>query len=345
MLKAYKLKIYANQEKNKKILSLLNQWTIDVQLLIDLYWQLEKVDGSFPPNELMPSGTLRRNAAVKVWQIVKGARATNQTKTPQFNGKVMDLTELNFKILDLKTKAFDLWFKLSTLEKGKRITIPCKRHSPFVKAISKGTLRKSAKILVNNYSAYLLLYVELPEKKSENTQKIGIDLGLKNSVVTSDGVFLGQSVQEVRRRTKHRKYLQGYSAQKQEWFRVAKQLASDYQQTDFVVEDLFFKGREERSKSFRRKYNTWAYKTLARKLESLGQTEGFKVIRVNPAYTSQSCPACFFIDKGNRKGEDFKCLQCAHTEHADVVGAKNILGLSDRLPRVLSTRKEIVYST
>jgi transposase len=56
----------------------------------------------------------------------------------------------------------------------------------------------------------------------------------------------------------------------------------------------------------------------------------FDVIRVNPKYTSQTCPVCGFISRGNRKNESFKCLECGFVGHADHVGAINI---SERVPK------------
>ncbi len=51
---------------------------------------------------------------------------------------------------------------------------------------------------------------------------------------------------------------------------------------------------------------------------------GREVIKVNPAYTSQTCPACGHIDAANRDGQRFDCTACGHTDHADRVGAVNI---------------------
>ena len=51
-----------------------------------------------------------------------------------------------------------------------------------------------------------------------------------------------------------------------------------------------------------------------------------RVIEVDPAYTSQTCPACGHIEKANRVTQaEFACLACDYREHADVVGATNIL--------------------
>lgn len=45
-------------------------------------------------------------------------------------------------------------------------------------------------------------------------------------------------------------------------------------------------------------------------------------------YTSQTCPdsTCRNVDENNRESQAvFSCTTCGHTEHADIVGAKNTL--------------------
>lgn len=50
------------------------------------------------------------------------------------------------------------------------------------------------------------------------------------------------------------------------------------------------------------------------------------VVLVNPAYTSQTCPACDHVSKENRKSqESFCCIECGYSANADFVGATNIL--------------------
>jgi transposase len=45
---------------------------------------------------------------------------------------------------------------------------------------------------------------------------------------------------------------------------------------------------------------------------------------VNPAYTSQECPRCGHIAKGNRTGLQFQCMSCGHRGDADLTASKNI---------------------
>ena len=53
---------------------------------------------------------------------------------------------------------------------------------------------------------------------------------------------------------------------------------------------------------------------------------GGSLIVVAPHYTSQTCPACSHVAAGNRRTQaSFQCHACGFEEHADVVGASNIL--------------------
>ncbi|WP_404385037.1 transposase [Caenispirillum salinarum] len=60
------------------------------------------------------------------------------------------------------------------------------------------------------------------------------------------------------------------------------------------------------------------------KLQDLFERFGITADEVNPAYTSQECSACGYVDKRNRKQDTFKCLHCGHTAHADVDGARSV---------------------
>ena len=61
---------------------------------------------------------------------------------------------------------------------------------------------------------------------------------------------------------------------------------------------------------------------------SVKEMLGYKCLElneVNPAYTSQSCNACGFVDPENRNDRKFECVACGHADHADLNAARNIL--------------------
>lgn len=53
---------------------------------------------------------------------------------------------------------------------------------------------------------------------------------------------------------------------------------------------------------------------------------GKQVVFVDPRYTSQTCSCCGHVDRGNRVGVKFVCVECGHVAHADLNAAINILG-------------------
>ena len=69
-----------------------------------------------------------------------------------------------------------------------------------------------------------------------------------------------------------------------------------------------------------------------RQLEYKSAWNGGFVIAVPPQYTSQTCPCCGHVSKGNRLTQaKFECVECGFEENADVVGAINILARGHRV--------------
>lgn len=68
----------------------------------------------------------------------------------------------------------------------------------------------------------------------------------------------------------------------------------------------------------------WA--EFRRQLEYKLAWNGAWLIAVPPQYTSQTCPCCGHVSADNRKTQaQFLCVACGYENHADVVGAINIL--------------------
>src|SRR5690606_25349482 len=61
-------------------------------------------------------------------------------------------------------------------------------------------------------------------------------------------------------------------------------------------------------------------------LEHAARYHGATVVKVNPAYTSQTCNACKHVARESRESQAvLRCVACGHQDHADVNAAKNIL--------------------
>jgi len=69
-----------------------------------------------------------------------------------------------------------------------------------------------------------------------------------------------------------------------------------------------------------------------RQLDYKVQWNGGLLLAVPPQHTSQTCPCCGLVSKENRQTQaKFLCIACGYENHADVVGAINVLERGYRL--------------
>ena len=90
-----------------------------------------------------------------------------------------------------------------------------------------------------------------------------------------------------------------------------------------ITEDLSAPFTYKKPKSVNRKLSYWVRGELQKRVAFKALAEGFRHEQVNPAYGSQTCFLCGFVDSRNRKGDKFKCLYCRHENVADRVAAMN----------------------
>ncbi|WP_433523123.1 RNA-guided endonuclease InsQ/TnpB family protein [Nocardia pseudovaccinii] len=61
-------------------------------------------------------------------------------------------------------------------------------------------------------------------------------------------------------------------------------------------------------------------------LQSKARYTGTRIVKIDPAYTSQTCNACQHAASGSRESQArFRCVACGHSDHPDVNAARNIL--------------------
>lgn len=173
---------------------------------------------------------------------------------------------------------------------------------------------------------------------------VGIDRGLTNVAVTSEGIFY--SSKKVRKnQRKHlflrrtlsakgtrstRRLLRAISGRERRFSRdfnhcLSKELATDPSVKVYVLEDLTnIRRGKKKGKKFNKALSSWSFCELENFLKYKCEALGVQVVKVDPRYTSQTCSACGHCQKENRSGSNFFCLSCGHKEHADFNAAKNI---------------------
>ena len=198
---------------------------------------------------------------------------------------------------------------------------------------------------------FLLVTVDVPDgTKIEPTDFLGVDLGIVNIAVDSDGnVHSGDAVEKIRRKhqtsrkTRHRKGTKGAKKQlkklagKEARFRkhqnhvISKTIVANAKGTGrgIALEDL--KGIRDRTtvkKRQRNRHSGWSFFQLRSFVEYKAQLAGVPVVAVDPRNTSRTCSVCGHCEKANRPSQAvFLCKHCGHSSNADLNSARNLAGL------------------
>lgn len=101
----------------------------------------------------------------------------------------------------------------------------------------------------------------------------------------------------------------------------------------------FLTNGQSRKKGLNRSISDAGWYSLLKKIEYMAAKHGKLFHKVNPKYSSQTCPECGHVHKDNRDKEKFICTNCGYFNHADL-NAANVLKQRgvDQLGLTLSCR-------
>ena len=213
----------------------------------------------------------------------------------------------------------------------------------------------TAKLVSKHGKYYLHIPVtyEIEESNiSDICNVVGIDRGINFVVATYDskhksGFVNGKAIKQkradysrlrkelqMRHTPSSRRRLKAIGQRENRWMQdinhqVSKALATgNPKHTLFVLEDLTgIRNVTERVKTKNRYVSvSWSFYDLEQKLIYKAKQNQSSVIKVDPRYTSQCCPACGHTEKSNRnkKIHLFTCKNCGYTSNDDRIGAMNL---------------------
>ena len=200
----------------------------------------------------------------------------------------------------------------------------------------------------NDLVTRLTLTFRIPKAEPVEGRVLGVDLGLHALYKDSEGgEYRYPRVQRVRRRyaydrrtlqekgtrSAHRR-LKAIGRREERFIRdvnhcAAKRLADTPGIGVMAFEDLTWIRRLARKgtrtgRKRRNMLNQWPFSQLQEFTAYKAAAKGIRVVMVDPAYTSQRCNRCGYVDKGNRDRARFDCLRCGHSDDADHNAALNI---------------------
>ncbi|SIO43675.1 RNA-guided endonuclease InsQ/TnpB family protein [Nitrosomonas cryotolerans] len=206
-------------------------------------------------------------------------------------------------------------------------------------------------------------------KRHSSTSMIGVDMGVTRFVTLSDGSYVEplnsfrklskKRVFEQRKLSKKVRFSANWKKQKQIITRLYERIANarldllhktsteiSKNHAMVVVENLKIGSMSKSAKGSVEKHgkNVKAKSGLNKSILDQGwgmfvsfleykqACSGGDVLKVNPQYTSQTCPGCQHVSRDNRKSQSaFECTECGFKANADLVGALNVLERGHRL--------------
>ena len=253
-------------------------------------------------------------------------------------------------------------FSFNTLEG--RIKVPFCRQG-YEQYFSEGCRFGTAKLVFRHGKFFLHVPVtyEMQElKKEEVTNVVGIDRGIRFLAVTYDSAgktvfYDGSPVKQKRAHYKalrkklqqvgtpsSRRRIRSIGQRENRWMRdvnhcISKALTKNHPDgTLFVLEDLSNIRSVVEKVQVKDRYVSvsWPYYDLEQKLTYKALRNHQLVEKVDPAYTSQTCPVCGHTEKGNRNKRLhlFCCRSCGYRSNDDRIGAMNLhrLGIELTVP-------------
>ena len=238
------------------------------------------------------------------------------------------------------------------LEKVSLITLQGRQIIPVrlgdYQQVRMDRIRGQADLIFVKGIFYLCVVVEVDEASPyDPVGVLGVDLGIKNLAVDSDGeVHSGEQINQTRDRRdslkarlqrkgtksakRHLKKLSGKIARfsKDVNHCISKKLVAKAKDTlrSIALEDLQgIRDRVTVRMAQRRSLHTWNFGLLRMFVDYKTKIAGVPLVFVDPRNTSRTCPSCGYVAKANRHTrDDFRCEACGYAGAADHIAAMNI---------------------
>lgn len=327
---------YANPSKIKVLDRVLVEYARIVNLFIAQFWDecptkaklLKPIVDSVLPTWL--SARLRKVAAREAIDMVKAAKERWKDKAvmPTHRGDRMCVSSTIADLQPSKSPEFDCWLHLQSVGDKVRLDLPIKLHKHFHKWDGEGK-RLESYTVTREYVQFAFEIETGPKKDAKSC--IGVDTGIKALASLSTGDQIGTDMESCIdriNRCKHgsRGQRRASRALRQRMAETAKQVCR--RATLVVTENLtgITKNTKRRLvKSMRRSIGRWNVRYWLDRLQMTCEEMNVSFRSVSPYKTSQTCHSCSHVDRSNRRGEEFLCQKCGHTDNADINAAKNIL--------------------
>ena len=250
---------------------------------------------------------------------------------PRFDGKSINLDN-RFWSLNTSVNSFDYWVKLNSIGNKIGLLLPLKNHK-HNKQFADWKRAGSCRLLRNNGKYKIeLLYEKATPVIHKPNKILAIDAGINCLMSCSDGRQIGLKLKKLlnelnQKQQKSKSYNRKLN-QIHNYVRWCVNQLDWSNLSDLVIENLKYiqiDTKKRVNKATRKLLSKWNLGLWHRAIEQKCEANCVCLHSVEPRYTSQTCPCCGNVDKGNRDGIAFKCTACGYEANADLNASINIL--------------------
>ena len=319
---------------------------------LQLDWILNTATGELTP----PTPTQRKDPQITtIWlpvdpEDLKLARNLVKhaiTQPPRLNKvRTMEMDAIICERQDNKHSSYGQWLRVSTLERGKPSYVPLLLNPYFDTLPGEIASLVQVSVSEDNEVSFSLIKEAENAAMREGDNPVYIDANASDNLFASaDGTLYGGKFMRWLREMDGRiiarqKWLQARGIPlkrdkqynnlikrvreyaKNEINRIVNKLIADVSVTEIVHEKLDFSA-PGLSAGVNRLLGRIGRGAFSAKVERVVESHGVRASAFNPAYSSQQCSRCGYVDRGNRVSRDsFECKCCSLRLHADVQAAR-----------------------
>jgi IS605 OrfB family transposase len=212
----------------------------------------------------------------------------------------------------------------------------------------RGKKPSAARLVYRDREWYIHIVVEdEPGQRSNPIYVIGVDRGVYNIAVTSEGTFYsGRKAMHIREKFASRRRalqslgtkgakraLKRLSGRESRYIRdlnhrISKSIVAKAVRKNAVIKLEDLTGIRDRLKRFSRAWNrkvhAWAFRELETMIRYKAERAGIEVVSIPAKDSSRECSRCGVVGENFRSGAHFRCASCGYRLAADLNAAKTI---------------------
>lgn len=317
-----KIKLLPTDEQAELLLETIRETNAVCNAISDVAWSKRIFNNFKLHHEIyhVYKSTFKLSSQILIRSVAKVADAYKLDKKTKRIFKSLGSIAYDSRIMTYKTdNIVSLW----CIGGRQKIKFVC--HNPAYLPYIKG----EADLVFKKGKFYLFQTVDVPEQDVDDIESfIGVDFGINDIVVTSDGVkHSAEWINQYReKRQKVRSSIQSKGTRNSR--KLLKRLSGKERTTATIINHTIAKSivnsakeqgkgisiedltnirftSKRRNKRFRTKLGRWSFGQLRSFITYKAAMNGVQLVAVKPAYTSQTCHCCKHI--GKRTNKVFKC--------------------------------------